>query len=164
MSIRLQILKAIDTAGKPLLANEIYNGCTDVETASQVMAGTYQAAHQGLLKAVKGEGGTRYELTDSGRALLAGEKTPAAGKARKVKTAKTRKVKSAKPAKKAKRKGVRRTKKPAIPPRVIAAARWAVTADGAFVDLVDPTVEISRSRARALVDFVRKLDAAEVAA
>jgi len=37
--------------------------------------------------------------------------------------------------------------------------RWALAADGAFVDLASPTrEEISAPRARALVDFIRKLD------
>jgi hypothetical protein len=41
-----------------------------------------------------------------------------------------------------------------------AAPRWALTSDGAFVDLTDST-EISKAKARALVDFVRVLDAGE---
>jgi hypothetical protein len=38
--------------------------------------------------------------------------------------------------------------------------RWALTSDGAFVDLTDST-EISKAKARALVDFVRILDAGD---
>ncbi len=38
--------------------------------------------------------------------------------------------------------------------------RWALTADGAFINLTD-NLEIGRAEARGLVDFVRRLDAGE---
>lgn len=44
---------------------------------------------------------------------------------------------------------------------VVTASRWALTQDSAFVDLASPdSDEISGDRARALVDFIRKLDEA----
>ena len=61
-------------------------------------------------------------------------------------------------------KAVRKARKNAV---AIAApaSRWALTSDGAFVYLTSPCAdEIDGSRARSLVDFVRKLDGAKVAA
>jgi hypothetical protein len=43
-------------------------------------------------------------------------------------------------------------------PKCAAVTRWALTEDGAFVDLTTPGVEIDDARARGLVDFIRKLD------
>lgn len=88
-----------------------------------------------------------------------GKPARAAKKPRKVKPVKPRKPAAAK---KARRKYTRRASAPA--PLCGPAARWAVTSDGAFVDLASPATEIHAASARALVDFVRKLDASAVCA
>ena len=66
MSIREQILKAVIAAGKPLTVKEIFAVCGEAETVAQIAQGCYQTAHLGFLKPVKGEGGTRYEITPNG--------------------------------------------------------------------------------------------------
>ncbi len=57
---------------------------------------------------------------------------------------------------KAKKTAITRGVKAAVPP-----SRWAVTEDGAFVDMNAPgSDEIEQTRARSLVAFIRKLDEA----
>jgi len=166
MSNKHDALKLL-AAGTPLMTVDIFNKLTDCETASAAVVMMSGLKADGLVEPA-GKNGKQniWSITAAGEKFLADLETSggatvtrkkAAGRsgkpARRVKKAnsvKSRKYKK----RKAKKTAITHSVKAAVPP-----SRWAVTEDGAFLDLAAPgSDEISGTRARSLVAFIRKLD------
>lgn len=161
MSNKLEALQFLNAAAAPVKTVDVYNSLTECDTASGCVVMMSTLKSEGLIE-IAGKDGKQnlWRITDAGRALLDGHKALGGGKpARAVKPRKKKAAPMRKPPK-AKRKYTRHVKKPAARRAVpVVASRWAITDDGAFVDLVSE-LEIDVARARALVAFIRKLDEA----
>ena len=173
MSNKRDALKLLAAGGTPTTV-DVFNALNNCETASAAVVLMSTLKHNGLVEPAgktEGEGRplTQWRITAAGRETLEQLELKASGTGATATRKKAagrsgkpaRRVKKAKPVKPRKYKK-RKVKKTAITHSVKAAvppSRWAVTEDGAFLDLAAPgSDEISGTRARSLVAFIRKLD------
>lgn len=174
MTVRHEVLKILAAAVGPMTSAGIYENsdeASDQAAVSQILSGLKSEKlvdHAGKTEPAEGERVMiLWDITKAGRDELQ-QLTLAAGDPGASRRSAGRKPKRrAKGAhkKKGKKHGGRKppkvqrraaTSRPARTPP----ARWALTADGAFVLLGTP-LEIPAHQARALVEFIRKLDKAE---
>jgi len=163
MSIKAEVLCALDASQQPLTARQILELVSDRATVASVMTILSGLKSQGVVedagKSAPAEGersATLWRATPNGHAIVAGTvgTAPARG-ARKRRARAARPAKAKRTRKLHRRSAVsRRTRRAAAPAPT---PRWALTSDGALL-LLGADIEISKSQAQALVVFVRTLD------
>jgi len=165
-SLRHEISHHVHAAREPLTKPQLMPMCKLAADDKALSNALYQMCQVGQLTrhpAPAGSGARVSAAYGPGRVEPGAEDDePSAGGAtarRRVKRPKTATTKRIKRVRKVQRRAAKRARN-SIEKVSLATRRWALTNDGAFLLLGTP-IEIPKPAARALVDFVRTLDAAE---